>query len=84
MILHLKPRSIVAFFWGILACYVIAEIEMIIRQKKIKGMYNPTKAGQIIPMVIGILQFCTVTYEYWIDPKHKKVSTCSVGAKNKG
>lgn len=81
---HLNPRSIVAFVWGIFACYVITEIEMIIRQNKIKGMYNPTKAGQIIPMVIGILQFCAVTYEYWIDTKHKEVSTCSVGANNKG
>lgn len=48
---------------------------MVIKQNQIRGMCNPTKAGQIIPLVIGILQFLTVTYEYWIDPKHQKVST---------
>lgn len=68
-------RSAVAFIWGALASFAIAQIETVIKQNKIQGLQDPTEAGQLIPLIIGVCQFCVVAYGYC--SRHLKVGTCS-------
>lgn len=73
----IKVRNVVAFAWGVMISFVVAQTETIIKQNQLRGVMDPSGTGQLIPLTIGICQFGLVTYRTWVKGKHTDVSSPS-------
>lgn len=61
-LVHNKFRWGIAIVWGTVASCVVATIETIINQNNLQGLQELRSTSQLIPVTVGILQFCAVTY----------------------
>lgn len=76
----IKVRNVVAFAWGVMISFVIAQNETIIKQNQLRGVMDPSETGQMIPLTIGVCQFALVTYRTWVKGNEVVVScSCLAG-----
>lgn len=78
----IKVRNTVAFFWGAMISFVIAQTETIIKQNQLQGVMDASETSQLIPLTIGVFTFCLVTYMCVINEKNSKVGSSSITLKS--
>ncbi|KAL0636397.1 hypothetical protein Q9L58_004647 [Maublancomyces gigas] len=78
----IKVRNVVAFCWGVVVSFVIAQTETIIKQNGLRDVMDPSQTGQLIPLTIGVCQFGIIVHRAWVSGKEKEGKPLEPGERN--